>query len=211
MRLPKGFFVRGDVVAVARDLLGMVLATRLSVDGSQGGKRVLTAVRITETEAYAGSEDRASHAFGNRCTARTRIMYATGGVAYVYLCYGIHCMFNLVTGPAGVPHAVLIRSGEPIEGLETMRMRRGSLSGKALTAGPGRLAAALGIRTGLSGTPLNGNVIWIEDRGRSTPAGRITSATRIGVDYAGEHAARPWRFMDASSDWVTYPRKDTKA
>ena len=139
MRLASIFYRRSDVVGISRDLLGKVLCTK--IDG------VLTEAVITETEAYAGEIDRASHAYGGRRTNRTEPMYGAGGVAYVYLCYGIHHLFNVVTGSAGTPHAVLVRAGAPLTGVEEMLVRRGrSAPDKALMGGPGTFAQALGCR-----------------------------------------------------------------
>lgn len=176
------------MVTVARDLLGKVLCTRVS------GR--VTKVAITETEAYAGVDDRASHAYGGRRTRRTEPMYSEGGVAYVYLCYGIHHLFNVVTGKRDDPQAVLVRAGSPLEGIDLMLERRGkSRSDKRLLAGPGSLAQALAIHTRLTGTSLSGNRIWIEDHGISVCGKEITAGPRIGVDYAGADAAKPYRFL----------------
>jgi DNA-3-methyladenine glycosylase len=186
-RLPPDFYLRENVLDVARDLLGKVLCS--AVDG-----RVTKAV-IVETEAYAGVGDRASHAYGGRRTRRTEPMYAPGGLAYVYLCYGIHHLFNVVSGPRDVPHAVLVRAGVPFAGVELMRERRGSAQPAAqLTRGPGTLTQALGIRTVLTGTPLAGDLLWIEDHGLAPGADAILIGPRVGVDYAGEDAALPYRF-----------------
>ncbi len=156
-KLASTFYTRRDVVVVARDLLGKVLC-------SKTGGRLTTAV-ITETEAYAGIDDRASHAYGGRRTQRTEPMFATGGIAYIYLCYGIHHLFNVVTGQRDEPHAVLVRAGLPLTGVDTMLLRRGKTGvDNKLLAGPGSLASALGIRTNLSGTSLTGDQLWIEDR-----------------------------------------------
>jgi DNA-3-methyladenine glycosylase len=187
MKLTEDFYVRDDVVEISRDLLGKVLCTRI------GGKR--TSVLITETEAYAGVTDRASHAFGDRRTRRTEPMYAPGGHAYVYLCYGIHHLFNVVTNVEDVPHAVLIRAGEPLEGLDLMlKRRRKERQDKTLLGGPGSTAQALGISTQLTGTSLLGDEIWIEDRGIRIESSTISAGPRVGVDYAGEDAELPYRF-----------------
>lgn len=195
-RLDKNYFLTEDVLYLAKDLLGKVLVT--SIEGQR------TAVMITETEAYKGPVDRASHAFGGRRTRRTETMYLSGGCAYVYLCYGIHHLFNVVSAPAGVPHAVLIRAGEPLEGVPLMMDRRKmDQKEKRLTAGPGSLSRALGISTALDGEQLEGPKIWIEDRGIRFPESEITAGPRIGVDYAGEHALWPYRFYLKNSQWVS--------
>ncbi|MDX1500675.1 MAG: DNA-3-methyladenine glycosylase [Woeseiaceae bacterium] len=187
-RLGPDFYLGEDVVAIARTLLGKILAT--SIDGRR------TRAVITETEAYAGITDRASHAFGGRRTRRTEPLFAAGGIAYVYLCYGIHHLFNVVTGPEGVPHAVLVRAGAPLDGIDTMLARRGRARVDArLMAGPGTLSCALGIRTSMTGTALGGgNRIRLEDHGIEVPAGDIRSGPRVGIDYAGPDAALPYRF-----------------
>ncbi|NOZ08362.1 MAG: DNA-3-methyladenine glycosylase [FCB group bacterium] len=185
--LPLSFYLREDVLLISRELLGKFLVTRF--DGH------LTSGMIIETEAYRGPEDRASHAFGNRRTARTEVMFQKGGRAYIYLCYGIHHLFNVVTNVEGTPHAVLIRALQPEDGIETMLDRRGkTVAITSLCAGPGSLARALGLHYRYSGTPLDGDVIWIEDRGVDPLAEDIVASSRIGVDYAGEDAKLPWRF-----------------
>ncbi len=199
--LPPDFYTRTDVVQVARDLLGKVLVT--AFDGQ------LTAGLITETEAYRAPDDRASHAWNNRRTTRTEVMFQEGGRAYIYLCYGIHHMFNVVTAPENAAHAVLVRAIEPLEGLEVMMIRRAwKTSGKkrpiALTTGPGALSQALGLTTKWTGQHLlePDSPVWIEDRGRDLAAQDIASGKRIGVDYAGECAEWPWRFWIKDSPFV---------
>ena len=188
LKLPPDFYTRADVVAVARDLLGKVLCSR--IDG-----RVTKAI-ITETEAYAGVGDRASHAYGGRRTSRTEPMYREGGIAYVYLCYGIHHLCNVVTSGEDDPQAVLLRAGDPLAGIEDMLERRGkSKARKDLLAGPGSLAQALGIRTNLSGASLLGDEVWIEDQGIHIANDSIAVGPRIGIDYAGQDAERPYRFV----------------
>ncbi len=196
--LPLPFFTRPDPVQVAKDLLGKYLVTRF--DGQ------LTAGKITETEAYWAPDDRASHAYGNRRTGRTEVMFAEGGHAYVYLCYGIHHLFNVVTGPAGLAHAVLIRGIEPSDNVELMLARRGM--GKLqprLTAGPGALTQALGIHTSQSGLSLldPASPIWLEDRGEVVLEENIIASPRVGVAYAGECAAWLWRFRIKESAWTS--------
>lgn len=183
-KLPRSFYASTDVVDVSRQLLGKVLATRI------GG--VLTSGVITETEAYMGAVDKASHAYGGKVTARNEIMYGEAGHAYIYLCYGIHHLFNVVTNLKGTAHAVLVRAIHPLEGRETMLRRR---KAKTLTTGgPGTLSQALGIRTRYNGTDLLGDLIYIEDRGIIVPDQEVIIGPRIGVDYAGEDALLPYRF-----------------
>jgi DNA-3-methyladenine glycosylase len=190
MKIPLKFYIREDVVEVSRDLLGKVLCTKLN---GQATKAV-----ITETEAYAGVGDKASHAYGGKRTKRTEPMYAQGGAAYVYLCYGIHHLFNVVTNEADTPHAVLIRAGEPLQGIDLMRERRKRNEiGQPLLAGPGSLGQALGITTELSGASLLEDRIWIEDQQISIDSDNVISGHRIGIDYAEEDAQRPYRFRIA--------------
>jgi DNA-3-methyladenine glycosylase len=188
VKLPVTFYTSDDVVAIARDLLGKTLCTKVN-----GG---LAKAIITETEAYAGVDDRASHAYGGKRTARTEPMFAQGGIAYVYLCYGIHHLFNVVTNVAGIPHAVLIRAGTPVAGEKLMLRRRGKTRvDKTLLGGPGSVAKALGITTRLTATSLQGDRIWIEDAGREADPSAIAAGPRVGVDYAGDDAGRPYRFI----------------
>jgi DNA-3-methyladenine glycosylase len=185
--LPQSFYLREDVTAISRDLLGKVLCTEI------GGER--TCVVITETEAYAGITDKASHAYGDRRTRRTEPMYGHGGAAYVYLCYGIHHLFNVVTNVAGVPHAVLVRAGRAHSGLPVMLERRGKPApDRSLLAGPGSLARALGITTALTGSSLLDGPIRIEDHGLCVDDARVSVGPRVGIDYAAEDAGRPYRF-----------------
>lgn len=197
MILQAGFYTREDVVQVSKDLLGKVLVTRF--DGK------LTSGIITETEAYAGITDAASHAYGGRRTARTETMYHEGGVAYVYLCYGIHHLFNVVTNARDIPHAVLIRAVEPAEGIEEMLKRRNKQELQPqLTAGPGALSQALGIHTQHSGSSLlNSKQLFIEDRGVVVNEADVISSTRIGVAYAGEDAYLPYRFYIKDNKYVS--------
>jgi DNA-3-methyladenine glycosylase len=187
-KLNASFYARTDVVRLSRTLLGKVLCTRL--DGR------LTEAVITETEAYAGVTDKASHAYGGRCTPRTEVMYREGGTAYIYLCYGMYSLFNVVTNVQDVPHAVLIRGAVPLTGLEVMleRMKK-SKAAPGLLSGPGKLSKALGLHYSLTGASLLGDQIWIEDRGIKIPARAISITPRIGIDYAGDDAALPYRFV----------------
>ncbi len=186
--LTESFYTRPDVVKISRELIGKVLCTR--IDGQ------LTEAIITETEAYAGVNDKASHAYGGRRTKRTEVMFWQGGYAYIYLCYGMYSLFNVVTNVDGTPHAVLIRGGVPLTGTDIMLQRTGKKkAGKDLLIGPGKLSKALGLHFSQTGTPLSGDMIWIEDRGIKIPAAVITATPRIGVDYAGEDAKLPYRFL----------------
>ena len=198
MNLPESFYRRDDVVQISKELLGKILCTKI------GGQT--TEVIITETEAYAGKTDKASHAYGGRRTKRTEPLYQPGGRAYIYLCYGIHHMFNVVTNVAGLPHAVLIRAGKPLQGeLEMLHRRTKAKADKTLLAGPGSLAQALGITTSLTGTELSGNTIWIEDHGITIDRQKIVVGRRVGIDYAEEDAALPYRFILASEGSAPTP------
>lgn len=187
MKLPKTFYQRDDVLKISKELLGKFLYS--AIDGE------LTGGMIIESEAYRGIDDRACHAYGNRRTKRTEVMYQEGGVCYVYLCYGIHHLLNVVTHGLGYPHAVLIRALKPTEGLACMRQRRKNIKKDALlTYGPGSLTKALGITTQHNGISLLGSLIWIEDQNVVISPHEIIASPRIGVDYAGEDALLPWRF-----------------
>lgn len=166
----------------------------------------LTGGVIVETEAYNGITDKASHAYRGRLTNRTKTMYEAGGVSYVYLCYGIHYLFNIVTGPKDVPHAVLIRGIEPIVGLDIMLQRRNMSTIKPnISAGPGVLCKALGINKRLNGSELIGNEIWIEEKEIQIEPYQIVSSERIGVAYAQEDALLPWRYYIKGNKFVSKP------
>ena len=194
MILNRSFYLGTDVVSIAKELLGKVLLTN-SDDQITGGI-------ITETEAYAGITDRASHAFDGRRTDRTEIMYQIGGTAYVYLCYGVHSLFNIVTNVENIPHAILIRAIKPVEGIPMILLRTGrNTLKKESTDGPGKVSKALGIHYKDSGIDLTMPVmnsqkqIWIEDRGIKIHPSEIMATPRIGVNYAGTDALLPYRFL----------------
>lgn len=177
-----------DVVGVARDLLGKFLFTNM------GGQ--LTGGIICETEAYKGTTDRASHAYGGRRTRRNEMMYHAGGVAYVYLCYGMHHLLNFVTNVENVPDAVLIRGIIPTHGEELMLLRtRKHKIAPDIGIGPGKVSKLLGLTIADNGISLLGDTLWIEDRGLQLPDNQIETTPRIGVDYAGEDARLPYRFV----------------
>lgn len=192
-KLTQNFYCRHDVNLIARELLGKIIYTNI------GGE--LTAGKIIETEAYSYSE-KACHAYSHRHTTRTSIMFGAGGHAYVYLCYGIHELFNIVTNHQDTPEAVLIRAVEPVEGWEHMRKRRGT-SDLMLTSGPGKLTQALGIDRNLNGINLWGDKIWLEDNGNQLKAEDVVQTTRIGVDYAKEDALLPWRYYVKGNPFVS--------
>ena len=195
-KLPADFYQREDILVISRELLGKVLCTNFH------GK--LTSGIIVETEAYAGVTDKASHAYGGRRTKRTETMYAKGGSAYVYLCYGIHHLFNIVTNKENIPHAVLIRAIQPRDGIEIMLQRRNKKKvDQSFTAGPGSLTRALGITVKDSGTFLMDNLIWLEDQNINYTNQDILATPRVGVQYAGKDAQNPWRFQIENSPWVS--------
>ena len=187
MKIGKEFYLRDDVVKISRELLGKVLCT--SIDG------LYTSGIITETEAYQGAVDKASHAYNNRRTNRTEVMFGEGGVAYVYLCYGIHFLFNIVTHKKDTPHAILVRAIKPLEGVEIMMQRRkaAKLTPK-MTIGPGTVSQALGITTKHTGVDLTGDLIWLEDHGIKVKPKDIVTSPRVGIDYAEEDKDLPYRF-----------------
>jgi DNA-3-methyladenine glycosylase len=198
-KLPSEFYTRSDVLEVARDLLGQKL-----VVPTQNGTRV--AGIIVETEAYRGPQDRASHAYNGRRTKRTETMYGVGGTAYVYFVYGMYNQFNVVTNVADVPHAILVRSVEPAEGLEIMRARRPGRSEYALTSGPGRLCLAMGIDRKLDKADLLGERVWIEEAVSISPR-QIARGARVGIDYAEDWIKKPWRFWVRDNPFVSKPNR----
>lgn len=199
LKLPLSYYLNPDVLFLAKDLLGKVLFTE--IDGS------VTAGIIVETEAYFGIVDKASHAYGGRRTDRTETLYSRGGISYVYLCYGIHHLFNIVTSSEGEPHAVLIRAIEPLTGKEIMESRRNMPADKAaISSGPGSAAKAMGIDRSFNKKNLNENEIWIEDHGIRYAPEEIIAGPRIGVAYAQEDALLPWRFYIKGNKYVSKPR-----
>lgn len=195
-KLSTDFYRRSDVLLIARELLGKILVTQW--DG------VRTAGRIVEVEAYNGILDKAAHSYNGRRTARNEVMYAAGGLAYVYLCYGIHHLFNVVTNNKEVPHAILIRAAEPVEGVEEMLRRTGKKKlDYTLTRGPGNLSKALGINTSFNSTSLCSRELFIGDDGFRYPPKQIARSPRIGVDYAGADAALPYRFYIKGNPFVS--------
>lgn len=188
MKLPRSFYTGAPVIDIARELLGKRLMTR--VDGR------LSAGIIIETEAYTGIEDRASHAYGGRRTRRTEVMYRQGGTAYVYLCYGLHALFNVVTNVQDVPEAVLVRGIKLCHGDDaaTRRMAR-ALPAHGIIVGPGRVSRAMGIEVSHTGVDLLGDSIWIEDAGWRPAPESIRAGPRVGIAYAGPDALLPYRFL----------------
>jgi len=200
LKLSRGYYLNEDVLHLAKDLLGKVLFTNIKGEVSAG--------IIVETEAYFGISDKASHAYGGRRTNRTETMFSEGGVAYVYLCYGIHNLFNVVSSKINDPHAILIRAIEPLIGKELMEERRKMVFAKpAISSGPGSAAKALGIDRSFNAKDLTGNEIWIEDHQISMDDNEIMAVPRVGIAYAQEHAALPWRFYIKGNKYVSKPNK----
>jgi DNA-3-methyladenine glycosylase len=191
--LPESFFKRNDVTRIAKDLLGKELFT--VVDGQT------TSGLIIETEAYSYRE-RGCHAFNNKLTERNEVMFEDGGLAYVYLCYGIHHLFNVVTNQKGKADAVLVRALQPIQGTVHMLARMNVNTLKRITSGPGKLTKAMGIDRKWNGASLTNSDLWIAESVKVRPNQIITS-TRVGIDYAGEDARLPWRFYLKDNEWVS--------
>jgi DNA-3-methyladenine glycosylase len=201
-KLPLSYYQQDDVVAVAKDLIGKKIVS--NIDG-----KYCSGI-ITETEAYRGVLDKACHAHLGRFTDRTKIMYENGGVAYVYLCYGIHNLFNIITNTDAQADAILIRAAEPLEGIDHMLQRRGKDKlDKTLTSGPGNFSKAFGLDRSHYGADLTGDLVWIEklEKSRFRESG-IAISKRIGIDYAEEDADLPWRFYLADSKYISKRLKD---
>jgi DNA-3-methyladenine glycosylase len=202
-KLSLDFYQQNNVVQIAKELLGKILITKW--DG------IVTSGRIVECEAYRGIIDKASHASGGRRTARNEIMYGSGGYAYVYLCYGIHHLFNVVTNRKEIPHAILIRALDPLEGIDEMvkRLDKARLPDgqekvdHSITRGPGNLSKALGIYTKHTGISLLSKELFIADDGFAYSKKEIASSPRIGVEYAGKDALLPYRFYIKGNPFVS--------
>ena len=199
-RLDQSFYDRKDVTVIAKELLGKVLVTTFN--------SIITSGRIVETEAYAGAGDKASHAYGNRRTARTEVMFGQPGTAYVYLCYGIHHLFNVVTNKKEIPHAILIRAIEPLVGIENMLVRTGKLKlDYSLTKGPGNVSRALGIFTRHTGLSLLSDDLYIAEDEFKLKANQILVTPRIGVDYAQEDSLLPYRYVIKNNPYISGKKK----
>jgi len=195
-KLTNDFYSGNDVVQIAKSLTGKILVTTFNGN--------LTSGRIVETEAYVGITDKASHSFGGRRTNRNEHMYNVGGISYVYICYGIHTMFNVVTNITNAPDAVLIRALEPIEGIDCMLQRTGKMQiDNTLTKGPGNLCRAMGIAKIHSGISLNSKEIFIADDGFLFTPEAIAASNRIGIDSAGIDALLPYRFYVRGNKFVS--------
>ena len=199
-KLPLTFYKRKDVVAIARELLGKIVVTNF--DG------IKTSGRIVEAEAYVAHVDKASHAFGGRRTAKNEHMYAHPGTAYVYICYGMHQMFNIVTNEKDIPDAVLIRAIEPLEGVDVMLKRTGKPKlDFTLTKGPGNVGKALGIFKKHSGLHLLHDEIYLIDDGFKLKEKEVGISGRIGVASAGADALLPYRFYVRGNKYVSGKNK----
>ena len=184
-KLPASYYLNEDVLFLAKDLIGKKLVTNFNNN--------LTSGMIVETEAYRSINDKASHAYLNKKTKKNEMMYSNGGVSYVYMCYGIHSLFNIVTNRQNIADAILIRAIEPVDGIETMKERSSKKNIFNIGSGPGKLSMALGINMNSNGEKLTGHKIWIQDT-KSIQSHQILSGKRIGVDYAGKDSDLPWRF-----------------
>jgi DNA-3-methyladenine glycosylase len=193
------YYQQEDVLSLSKDILGKYIYSK--IDG------YITGGMIVETEAYAGINDKASHAYNNRFTPRTKTMYENGGIAYVYICYGIHSLLNIVTNKKGIPHAILIRAIEPTTGIEIMleRRKKNKLE-PLLTAGPASLCQALGITKKLDGTNLASSTLWLENNNIILNEKKIIASPRVGVDYAKEDAYLPYRFRIKNNIWTSRPK-----
>lgn len=195
-KLTIDFYNRKNVLQIAKDLLGKILTTNL--EGN------ITSGRIVETEAYIGLTDKASHSWAGKRTVRNEHMYATAGTGYIYICYGIHQMFNVVTNEKEIPDAVLIRAVDPVEGIESMLRRTGKQTlDYTLTKGPGNVGKALGIHKIHSGVSLLQHTIFITADDFMLDEVTIGSSKRIGVDYAGDDALLPYRFYIKGNKYVS--------
>lgn len=197
-KLPLDFYRHSDVVYLAKELIGKYLCT--SIDGQK------TSGMIVETEAYRGFNDAACHARDGRKTQRNSVMFENGGLSYVYLCYGIHPLFNIVTNKKNCADAVLIRAIHPLSGLPLMQQRRKLSSSRKiheLTSGPGKVSKALGIHLDHYGLSLTGSTIWLEEHQNSSIKRNIQSSPRIGIGYAGKDASLPWRFFLKNDPFVS--------
>lgn len=195
-KLARSFYRRSDVVAIAKELLGKIIVT--DIDG------LVTSARIVETEAYMGHVDRASHSYNGRRTNRNEHMYSPAGTVYVYICYGMHTMLNVVTNDRDIPDAVLVRAAEPLSGIDIMLARTGKkVLDNTLTRGPGNLAKALGISKAHSGSLFGDDQIHLYDDGMKLKEAAIGASKRIGVDSAGDDALLPYRFYVRGNKFVS--------
>lgn len=199
-KLDREFYNR-DSILVAKELLGKVLVHEID------GQRI--AVKIVETEAYMGFEDKAAHSYGGKRTSRVEVMYGDPGFSYLFMIYGMYFCFNIVTNEKEKPQAVLIRAAEPVEGIEWMAQKRFERSyeqltksqRRGLTNGPGKLCRALSLDKSFNGMDLCGNEVYVEeDKSRNLS---IVTTKRVGIDYAEEAKDYPWRFYIEGNEYVS--------
>lgn len=199
-KLDREFYNRESLI-VAKELLGKVIVHEMD------GQRI--SAKIVETEAYMGFEDKAAHSYGGKRTPRVEVMYGHPGFAYVFMIYGMHCCFNIVTSEEGKPQAVLIRAAEPLEGTEWMAKKRFARSyqqltrsqHRGLTNGPGKLCNAFSIDRSLNGIDLCGAKLYIEEGKRGNLS--IVTTKRVGIDYAEEAKDYLWRYYLKSNEYVS--------
>ncbi|MEO6818078.1 MAG: DNA-3-methyladenine glycosylase [Ginsengibacter sp.] len=195
-KLPESFYNRSDVLQISKEMLGKIVVTNID--------NLITSGRIVETEGYVGVTDKASHAFGGRRTARNEHMYAGPATAYIYVCYGMHQMLNVVTNEKNIPDAVLIRAIEPVSGLEIMSKRTGKRpTDKTIARGPGNVGKALGINKQLSGIYLLDNQIYLLEDRHSITNEEIGISKRIGVESAGADGLLLYRFYVKGNVFVS--------
>ena len=195
-KLSLSFYQRKDVVAIAKELIGKIVVT--NIDGK------ITSGRIVETEAYVAHIDKASHAYNGKRTLRNEAMYAAAGTVYVYICYGLHNMLNIVTNDMNVPDAILIRALEPIDGIDTMLERTNKkILDNTLTKGPGNVAKAMGVSKNISGLIVGEKIINIYKDDYSFLQDEIGTSKRIGIDGAGTDAELPYRFFVRGNKFVS--------
>lgn len=201
MILDKSFYASDDVVAVSKSLLGKKLCSHIGGEYTSG--------IIVETEAYKAPEDKASHAYGNRVTPRTKTMFSGPGTGYIYIIYGMYHLFNVISGPEGTAHCILIRAIEPAEGAEVMkRRRRMQKSSFSLCNGPGKFSIAMGIQRVYNGVDLTlGSSIWLEKAWPEVEESEILEGPRVGMSTAGECSNWPYRFRIKGSKWTSKPDK----
>ncbi len=199
MKLPKEFYTRSDTVEIARELLGKQLFSKFN--------NTITSGIIVETEAYCGPADRGCHAFNGRYTNRTKVMYEQGGVTYVYLCYGIHYLFNIITNIQNEPHAILIRAIEPKQGIDMMLQRTGRKKfDHSLGAGPGLVSQCFGFNTQHTGLSLISDEIWLEDAVEKIAKQSIIASARVGMNFEGHYKTVRWRFRIKNSAFTSKAR-----
>ncbi len=185
MKFDQEFYLN-DTLEIAENLLGSLLCTNIN--------NKLVSGRIVEVEAYLGVTDKASHAYGGKRTKRTETMFRQGGIAYIYLIYGLYSLFNVVTSAEGIPHAILIRALEPVNGIDIMMERRKTEKILSLTSGPGKLCTALNLTRDQNSINLTGDTVWLEQPDKIVPGNEIIHSKRIGIDYAEEYKEKLWRF-----------------